>query len=168
MLFLPHDFQKILHEFWKILMEYFAKVVEYFLEVGFRGKRDIFLRISKHTHHTHPRIAECPSAKALRGVCPREILTKTVTQLLTIRVSLKWIPMNCAPIVQSFRWLAGWLSWWVSGWVFITAKSFIYRPFRWIGWVWWVEFCFPFLFFSLEHKSSGDVVTGIGSEVVEF
>ena len=34
MLFLPHDFQKILHEFCEILHEYFSKVVEYFPEVG--------------------------------------------------------------------------------------------------------------------------------------
>jgi hypothetical protein len=67
-------------------MEYFSKVVEYFPEVGFRGKRDIFLRISKHTHLTHPRNAKRPSTKALREVCPREILTQVVTQILTIRV----------------------------------------------------------------------------------
>ena len=97
--FLPHDFQKILHEFWKILMEYFSKVVEYFPEVGFRGKRDNFMRISKHTHHTHPRNAKRPSTKALRGGCPRKILTKTVTQILTNRVSLKRTPQ-----VLSFRW----------------------------------------------------------------
>ena len=46
-----------------------------------------FLRISKHTHHTHPRNAKRPSVKAFREVCPREILTKAVTQVLTIRVS---------------------------------------------------------------------------------
>ena len=79
-------------------MEYFAKVVEYFPEVGFRGKRDNFLRISKDTHHTHPRNAKRLSAKDLREVCPRKILTKTVTQILTNRVSLKRTPK-----VQSFR-----------------------------------------------------------------
>ena len=63
--------------------------MEYFLKIGFRGKRDIFMRISKHTHHTHPRNAKRPPAKGLRGVLPHEILTKTVTQILTIWVSLK-------------------------------------------------------------------------------
>ena len=38
-----------------------------------------------------------------------------------------------------------------------------------MGWVSMVRvFLFSVLFFALEHKSSGDVVTGIGPEVVEF
>ena len=137
MLFLPHDFQKILHEFWKILMEYFSKVVEYFPEVGFRGKRDIFLRISKHTHLTHPRNAKRPSTKALRGVCPREILTQAVTQILTIWVNLS--PGDRQ--IQSRRWSNWWVSGWVSGWVSFDADPFVYRPFSLVGWVWWVVNC---------------------------
>jgi hypothetical protein len=73
-------------------MEYFSKVVEYFPKVGFRRKAYFFLRISKHTHHTHPSNVKRPSTKAFREVRPREILTKTVTLILTIRV-------NCTPKV---------------------------------------------------------------------
>ena len=72
MLFLPHDFQKILHEFWKILMEYFAKVVEYFPKVGFRGKT-FFLENFKTYSPYSPTKRETPIYKGfVRGLPSRD------------------------------------------------------------------------------------------------
>jgi len=73
MLFLPHDFQKILHEFCEILHEYFSKVVEYFLEVDFRGKRDIFFENFKIYSPYSPVKCETPVYKGFaRGLPSRD------------------------------------------------------------------------------------------------
>ena len=89
--------------FAKYSMSIFQKSLSISPKSALGGKRDIFLRISKHTHHTHPRNAKRLSTKAFRKVRPREILTKAVTQVLTIWVSLKCAPMNHASKLQSFR-----------------------------------------------------------------
>ena len=65
--------------------------------------------------------------------------------------------------------VTSWVTVMVSIWVSIYYCKILYLSAFQMGLVSMVRvFLFPVLFFSLEHKSSGDVVTGIGSEVVEF
>ena len=68
-------------------------------------------------------------------------------------------------VVQVTNWVTIRVSIWVS---IYFCKTLCLSAFQ-RGWVSMVRvFSFPVLFFAFEHKSSGDVVTGIGPEVVEF
>ena len=68
-------------------------------------------------------------------------------------------------VVQVTNWVTIRVSIWVS---IYFCKTLYLSAFQ-RGWVSMVRvFLFPVLFFALEHKSSGDVVTGTEPEVVEF
>ena len=70
-----------------------------------------------------------------------------------------------SPVVQVTSWVTVLVSIWVS---IYFCESLYLSAFQ-MGWVSMVRvFLFSVLFFALEHKSSGDVVTGIEPEVVEF